>query len=495
MEVLNIEEIVKAVSGILLSGDKDRTVTYVSTNSKQIEKDTLFVPIVGERTDGHRYIEDAFKAGAVATFTSKELSMEERNRLPATYAYIKVEDTVEALQALGTYYRSKFSIPVIGITGSVGKTTTKEMVAAALGTKYCVLKTEGNMNSQVGLPLMMLRLGKEHEIAVIEMGISEEGEMERLCRIARPESAILTNIGISHIAQLKTRENIRKEKLNIINQFGDQSVLFLNGNDDLLGEIYEKISSYKEKTQIYDILLNEETMDKLENCTIISFGTKEGLNYRAKDIVSSNETTTFTLCVTKRNEFLPGDGERITLSVLGTHNVHNALVALAVASHYEVPIEQAKEGLKQYQPIAMRGVIRREKGITLIDDTYNASPDSIKGGLDMLLQIEANRRIAVLADVRELGDISKEAHYDLGVHIANLKKEDIFIEEVVTVGEEAKNIAQGIKENNPFILTHSFLNNEEAIAYLTAIIKTGDGMLVKGSRSMQTDEIVEKILS
>lgn len=495
MEALSIKEIAKAVNGTIISGNEDRMVTYVSTNSNQIERGTLFVPIVGERTDGHQYIEDAFKAGAVATFTSKELSMEEKKQLPATYAYIKVEDTLEALQTLGAYYRSKFFIPVIGITGSVGKTTTKEMVAATLGTKYKVLKTEGNMNSQVGLPLMMLRLNKDHEIAVIEMGISEEGEMERLCRIARPESAILTNIGISHIAQLKTRENIRKEKLNIINQFGDNSILYLNGNDDLLKEICEKISCYKKKTQIHDILLGEVTRNKLEKCTVISFGTKEGLNYRAEDIISSNETTTFTLRASKEDKVLPGDGLTITLSVLGSHNVYNALVALAVANYYEVPIEQAKEGLKQYQPIAMRGVIRKEKGITLIDDTYNASPDSIKGGLDMLLQIEANRRIAVLADVKELGAISKEAHYDLGVYIANLKKEETFIDEVVTVGEEAKNIALGINEKNPSIFAHSFTNNEEVIAYLTAIIKTGDGILVKGSRSMKTDEIVEKFLS
>jgi len=318
MEALSIEEIARAVEGRVLSGDETIAITYVGTNSKVQEANGLFVPIVGEKTDGHKFILDAFANGAVACFTDRELDYREGK------AYIGVENTLKALQDLGSYYRNKFNIPVIGITGSVGKTTTKEMVAAALETKYNVLKTEGNMNSQVGLPLMMLKLNKEHEIAVIEMGISEEGEMEKLAKIARPETAIVTNIGVSHIAQLKTRENIRKEKMNIINEFKEGSTLFLNGNDDLLSEIKPGI----------DLDLKPLTKESLIKSEIITFGADTSCDYKAVDITSSLGSTHFTLSHTR---------EEITLSVLGLHNVYNALAALAVAKHYNIPVSIAKD--------------------------------------------------------------------------------------------------------------------------------------------------------
>lgn len=495
MESLSIKEIAQAVNGNILCGDENQLITSVSTNSKNLEPSALFIPIIGERVDAHDYIESAFQNGAVACFTSKHTQIEDE------HVYISVNDTMEALQTLGAYYRSKFNIPVVGITGSVGKTTTKEMIAAALTTKFNVLKTEGNMNSQVGLPLMMLKFHSDYEIAVIEMGMSEFGEMERLTPISRPEVAVMTNIGVSHIGQLKTRENIRKEKLNIINEFKEDSVLFINGNDELLYEIVEASEEIKkslgnvnagnvEKDIVNShistkIDISEATYHKLKTAKVVAFGTNSDCDYRAENITTINGETHFTL----RNG--KDDGEEIILQVLGVHNVYNALAALAVAAHYGIPASIAKEGLYAYKPIAMRGQIKEVKGITVIDDTYNASPDSMKGGIQVLLELDhVKRRFAVLADVLELGEHSYQCHYDVGSFIAEHN-----IDEVVTIGTEAAAIAKAIKDKEGPAKTKSFMSNEEAIDYLKQNLKAGDGVLIKGSRSMRTDIIVSSLLN
>jgi UDP-N-acetylmuramoyl-tripeptide--D-alanyl-D-alanine ligase len=500
MEPLSIKEIADAVGGSVLYGNEETLIHYVSTNSKEEATESLFVPIIGERVDGHDFIHDAFKNGAIACFISKDISTLEE------LIYIKVEDTLKALQMLGSYYRNKFNIPVIGITGSVGKTTTKEMVSCALETKYNVLKTIGNMNSQVGLSLMMFHMNKEHEIAVIEMGMSEPGEMERLTKISRPELAIITNIGVSHIAQLKTKENIRKEKCNIINAFNKESILYLNGDDILLKELYHEnlkepfheniITNYKENSQSYGIIdLEDITREKLFLGKTVSYGLDNDCEYRAENIRTSNGKTYFTLCVESKAYSIEEKDiakshiteEEVVLSVLGIHNVYNALVALAVANHYGITSSVAKLGLETYSPISMRGQIKKTGDITFIDDSYNASPDSMKSGIGVLLSLEnVKRRIAVLADVRELGEVSHDCHYEVGVYISSKE-----IDEVITIGEEAFYIGKGIEDNNKSINVVSFYNNEEVIRYLKKELKQGDGVLVKGSRSMRTDEIVK----
>ncbi len=324
MEALRAKEIAKAVDGIILCGDENTRITSVGINSRNMETDSLFIPLIGERADAHDYIEDAFHNGAAACFTGRDVILNKDK------VYIRVEDTLKALQALGTFYRSRFPMPVIGITGSAGKTTTKEMVAAALGMKYNVLKTEGNMNSQVGLPLMMLRMDSGHDIAVIEMGMSEEGEMAKLAEIAKPEAAVVTNIGVSHIAQLKTRENILKEKLNIINSFDKGSVLFINGNDDLLSKLYKNDKNGTESPNMC-----EQTREKFLNADLTAFGTEEYCDYRAENIRMAGGETRFILrkkqkpelplpnqsdngtgFLGKREDSLPGDGEEIILKVL-----------------------------------------------------------------------------------------------------------------------------------------------------------------------------------
>jgi UDP-N-acetylmuramoyl-tripeptide--D-alanyl-D-alanine ligase len=519
MEALSVAEIAKAVGGTVLCGDKKMQINEVSTNSKKMEGNALFVPIVGERVDAHDFIRDAFENGAKACFTS-------RNTVVVNdMVTIAVEDTLKALQALGAYYRNRFTMPVIGITGSVGKTTTKEMVSAALETKFKVLKTEGNMNSQVGLPLMMLRMGAQHEIAVIEMGMSEEGEMSKLAEIARPDTAVMTNIGVSHIAQLKTKENIRKEKLNIINAFHDKSVLFINGNDDLLSELYpagsenphnqdKKIGTIENKaaenaiieekntekaiekcessenTDKFLIDVSDATRAKLTHAKITAFGTEDFCDYRAENIETINGETHFILRKKSNSaETMEDDGEEIVLQVLGIHNVYNALAAIAIAEHYQIPPGIAKEGLRNYLPIAMRGQIKECHGLKIIDDSYNASPDSMKSGIQVLLALAGvDRRIAVLADVLELGEMSKECHYEVGTFIA-----DQNIEALIAIGSEAFYIAKGVEDKNKNILTRTFATNAEAIEFLKSFLKEKDGILVKGSRGMKTDDIVKAL--
>lgn len=490
MELLSIGEIVKATRGKLLCGNDKLQIHAVSTNSKEVEEGTLFVPIVGERVDAHTFIPSVIEASATAIIISKQIDL---SSVKENQAIIQVEDTKEALQDLAAYYRDKFDIPVIGITGSVGKTTTKEMISAALETKYRVLKTAGNMNSQVGLPLTIFRIDHTHEVAVIEMGISEAGEMQRLARVAKPTHAVITNIGVSHIGQLGSRENIRKEKMNIVNEFSEVSCLFVNGTDDMLMHILPfsenlKLSD-KEKTQKCDIIdVNDNTAKSLCRADVVTFGCNKDCMYYATDITVNNGHTKFYLQNTV--DEVKCDDNQIELQVLGEHNIYNALVAIAIANKLGIETSVAKQGLKEYLPLAMRGEIVKANGLTVIDDTYNASPDSMRGGINVLLELEnISRRFAVLADVLELGEYSYSCHYGVGEYIATKN-----IDEVVTIGNEAKAIVKAVEDAGVDIVTHSFDSNQEAINYLKEKLKSGAAVLVKGSRGMHTDEIVNAII-
>ncbi len=474
MKPICIKEIVKAVGGTLLCGNEYEDITSVSTNSKEILPGALFVPIIGERVDAHKFIDSAFLLGAKATFTSKHKSA---NDCVGEGCYIYVENTQRALQKFAAYYRSLFTLPIIGITGSVGKTTTKEMVAAALETKYQVLKTAGNMNSQIGLPLMMFEIEDTTQIAVIEMGMSEEGEMIRLSQIAKPETVIMTNIGVSHIGQLGSKENIRNEKLNIVNEMMEGGHLYLNNDDVLLKEIGRKI----------DIKASEQTKKVLTKASCRYYGLDEAADAYAKNITTHGYETEFTYVCGE-------DHELITLSVLGIHNVGNAIAALMVAKQYGIEPKVAKQGLKAYAPIAMRGQIYEANKVTIIDDTYNASPDSIKSGINVLMELQdLNRRIAVLADVLELGEVSYDCHYEVGEYIASKGDLKNKINVLITIGEEAKAIAKGAKSIDQTMSIKSFLQNEDAISCLKDMIVEGDGILIKGSRGMHLEQVVNAL--
>lgn len=482
MKEIHAEALAKAVNGTILSGAGDTLITSVSTNSKEITKGALFVPIVGERVDAHNFIDMALEAGAVATFTAKECS----KFLPGK-VYIQVEDTTEALQLAAAWYRSLFDVKIVGITGSVGKTTTKEMIAAALGTKYNVLKTKGNMNSQIGLPLMMFYLEEDTQVAVIEMGMSEVGEMERLAAIARPDLAVMTNIGVSHIGQLGSQENIRKEKSNIMDYFSGECSLYVNGEDRLLHEMKEFVAKKKKNQPIDTVLFDAKTIEKFSNCIVKEFGQGDSCAFQATDVVRKGEGQQFKYKSATKEE-------TVTLSVLGEHNIYNATVALAVAEEFQIDPSEAKKGLEDYKPISMRGQIYECNGKKIIDDTYNASPDSMKSGALMLLDMEGiQRRILVFADVLELGVSSKKCHYDVGSFLAETKRHGHQIDMVVTVGTEAKEICRAIKDCGSNIIAEDFENKADAEQYLLSNVKAGDAILVKGSRGMHMEEVVEAL--
>ncbi len=500
MARFHVNEIAAITGGTILNENKDKTIHKISTNSKVGDGDTLFVPIVGERVDAHDFITDAYEQGIRVTLTSRgEIAQGTKDMI-----YIKVDHTVEALQRLGEYHRDHSLVPIIGITGSVGKTTTKEMIAAALSIGCNALKTIGNMNSQVGLPQMMLMLDNTHDVGIIEMGMSEFGEMERIAKVAKPTMAVVTNIGVSHIGQLKTKENIRKEKLNISNYFNEDSILLLNGDDPLLLEVYEEYSksnsSVKEKTQNNgNIPLSELTQKSLSKASVYTFGTTPNCTIYADNIKTDGESTTFWFHYKEGSkEAVSGE---IKLSVLGKHNILNALAALFFAIQLGISLNDARLGLKEYKPIAMRGEVEKINGITVIDDTYNASPDSMKGAIHVIMDMpKEHRKFIVFADILELGDISKKCHYEVGDYLAkqcrlekSRGKETTFIDEVLTIGDEAKYILDGIRDNEEGISTKSFADREEIVRYIKTEAAKGDVILLKGSRGMKLDLIVKRL--
>lgn len=479
MKKIYAQELADAVGGTLLSGNGDVEISSVSTNSKEIEKGALFVPIIGERVDAHRFINMALEAGATATFTSKDCEQHLAGK-----AYIKVEDTLVALQKAAAWYRGQFQVKMIGITGSVGKTTTKEMIAAAVETKYKTLKTRGNMNSQVGLPLMMFELDDSVEVAVIEMGMSEVGEMSRLAAIAKPDMVVMTNIGVSHIGQLGSKENIRKEKMNIIDEFTGGNYVFVNGDDPLLHEMKQYVADAKHGFMPKESVFDRATIDKLSLATVQEFGTSHDCEYRAGQSVVVGDSQRFLFTA-------KGVSEQIELGVLGAHNVNNAAVALAIAMNLGIEVTEAKKGLAAYRPISMRGQTYQCHGMKIIDDTYNASPDSMKSGVSVLLETaDIQRRIAVFGDVMELGEVSRECHYDVGAFIAKTQNNGVWVDMVLTVGTEAKAICDGILDSGASIVTKAFETNQQVIDFLKEQAKAGDGILVKGSRGMHMEEVV-----
>ncbi len=485
---VNVEQLVSAVGGKLLTGDANQLIKNVTIDSREQAESALFVPIIGEKTDGHKYVAGALNNGAKIMFMQKESVYKDEILNLAREAgasVVAVEDTVAALQQFAAWYRLLFAVPVVGITGSVGKTTTKEMISAALETEKKVLKTIGNKNSQIGLPLMMFYMDDTYDIAIIEMGMSEVGEMKNLAFVAKPECAVMTNIGVAHIAQLGSQENIRKEKLNIVNQFDDNSVLFVNGNDTLLHKTATEIT---QKSVTIDC--DEASFQVLQNIKAVTYGIGEEFDVAAKDLVTGGSGIGFTAVVHENGaeKQIP-----VQLKVYGNHNVMNALAAIAVAMRYGISPERAAEGLAQYEPIAMRGQIKEHQGITWIDDTYNASPDSMKSGAQVLLSLDGKRHIAVLADVLELGEASETLHREVGAYLAALRENGRKTDILVTVGSQAAFIAEEAKKCG-MEQVYSFSSNAEAIAQIQELLKEDDVVLVKGSRGMHTEEIVKAFL-
>lgn len=465
MESFSVKDIVSAVGGKLLCGDEKTMVTNICIDSRDAGDGSLFVPIIGERVDAHKFIGQVFENGAAAVLTSRDEIVAENK------PHILVENTEKALGVLAVWYKKRFNIPVIGITGSVGKTSTKEMIAAALSPVYNVLKTAGNQNSNIGVPLTLFRLESGHEIAVIEMGISDFDEMAELADFVCPDTAVVTNIGVAHLAQFKSRENIMAEKLQIARHFGNSNTLYVNLDNDMLQTVANKTWS-------------DERLEFLRDKHILSFSADGGAaDFRAENIHIKDGRQCF--------DFVCDDDKtEVCLLQLGIHSVSNALVALAIAMQYGVSLKEAKAGVESYEGIAMRQQVNHlSRGIKVIDDTYNASPDSIKSGAQVLVSIDnTGRKILSLADVLELGETAWDCHYETGLAIAKLP-----IDEIIAVGPMMKALIQAVNECAPHIVTTHFDDNASAAEYINSILSDGDALLCKGSRGMHQEEIVAAV--
>lgn len=442
---VKISEILKATGGKLLCGDEGVVVTTFITDSRQAKAGAMFVPIRGERADGHDYIPAVLEGPAAATFTDHEIPLGEK-------PIVLVKDCREALQKTAAWYREQFQIPVVGITGSVGKTTAKEMVAQALSATFRVMKTAGNQNSQVGVPVTICGLRKEHTAAVVEMGVSMPGEMARIAAVVKPTCAVMTNIGVSHIEFMKTRENILEEKAHIADYLPEGGALFVNGDDDLLPTLKNTLGG-----------------------KVVTFGLGPNCDWRAYGLNEADKGTFFTC------QSPAGEKTEVFVPAAGEHNVRNALAAMAVARYLGVPGEDAVRAISAYKAPAMRQQVVEANGLLIIDDSYNASPDSMRSAIDVLQSRKVSgRRVAVLADMLELGDFAQQGHREVGEY-AREKGVNL----LVGIGPLSQEIANGYGEGAQW-----FGTNQEAIAYLKETLREGDAVLVKGSRGMQTDQIV-----
>ena len=456
MEAITVRDLLTAVGGTLIGPETslDRTVSSVDTDSRDIHPGSLFLPLVGERFDGHTYIGSALEAGAAGCLTAREPEHYQEGRF-----YIKVEDTQRALRGLAFWYKEQFRIPFVGVTGSVGKTTAKDMIASVLSVKYKVLKTEGNFNNNVGLPLTLLRLDRSVQIGVVEMGMDRFVEIDYLGDIVRPEVGVITNIGDAHIERLGSRENIFKAKCELLPHIRKENgLLILNGDDALL-------STLRGRTPVPAVFC----------------GSGEGLEYRARRLEGDGDSRILCQMTTPRMD------RQVEIPALGEHMIYPALIAAAIGERFGLTQDQIVEGILRFVPTRMRmNLVQRGNGITILDDTYNANPQSVTAALEILAKTECGRKVAVLGDMGELGDLTDQAHYNMGALAAMLG-----IDEVVAIGAKAEKIADGAAQSGGSV-TH-FATKEEAVHELTDQLGTDTAMLVKASHAMHFGWIVEQL--
>lgn len=453
MVQVTVKEILEATGGRLLSGDPSVVLEHISIDSRKMEGNDLFVPFVGARADAHNYIGMAFDNGATASLSMRE------DVETAKGPVILVEDSMKALQDIGRWYRSHIlNFPIVGITGSVGKTSTREMVFAALSSGFHVFSTKGNFNGQIGVPLSLSQMAPEDEMAVLEMGMSLPGEMERISRVACVDYAVVTNIGISHIENLGSQENICREKLHIIDGMKDGGVLILNGDDPILAQV------------------------KIDRpIKTVFYGQGDNCQYRVQDIRTEDNRAVFDAVINGRIY-------TVSLKVPGIHNVMNAMAALAVASETGISVEGAVKAVEDFGGFARRLEISEDRGITIIDDAYNASPDSMRAALQVLDSMKAEgRKIAVLADMLELGEQAPEYHFDVGLYAVDKR-----IDAYVLIGELASWIGRAVDQYSD-LPTKYFKKNQEAADWLISQIRPGDMILFKGSNSMNLKEVIDAV--
>ncbi|MBQ7132143.1 MAG: UDP-N-acetylmuramoyl-tripeptide--D-alanyl-D-alanine ligase [Oscillospiraceae bacterium] len=426
----------------------DCNVLDISTDTRAISQGSVFVALKGANFDGHNFAKNAARAGACAVVSQLEIE-----DIPC----LVTDDTTKALGDIARGYRNKFSPILVGITGSVGKTTTKDMVALVLSEKYKTLKTQGNLNNHIGLPKTLFGLDSTYEAAVIEMGMNHFGEIDYLTNIAKPNIAVITNIGWSHIENLGSREGILKAKLEILNSMQDDMPLVINADDEML---------FSQKSQL--------------ERNIITYGIdNQNADIKAIDINPGDSKTEFSI--------ICGDEKcDITLNATGTHNVLNALCAFAVGKNCGLENEQIQSALSKFKPNAMRQNVIKANSISIIADCYNASPDSMKAALEMLNLQSGKRRIAVLGDMLELGEYSKALHSAVGEYCAKSSADMVFC-----VGAQSKYIARSASLKGK--AAKHFFNPETLIQTLKETVCEGDVILFKASRGMHLENVIKSL--
>ena len=450
MEKITLKEIAYALGADAVG---EAVITDICIDTRKITKGCLFICIRGERFDAHSFAAEAKEKGAAALMVDHKLDID----LPQ----VIVGETSAAMLLLSNWYRRKFVLPVVGLTGSVGKTTTKEFIALVLGAKYKTLKTQGNLNNEIGVPQMLFRLDYQTEAAVIEMGMNHFGEIQRLSNAVEPTLSLITNIGVSHIENLGSREGILKAKTEILSGMKHGYPLILNGDDDML-----------------------QTVDLGDDYPVITYAVKNTQNadFIAENIIEKDGKTTFT--VSFCNHTLK---QEITIPTIGIHNVYNALAAFAVGYILQVDYQSAADALAAYVPEGMRQKSVAFNGITCIEDCYNASPESMRAALTTLSNTEGKRKIAVLADMLELGEYSKQAHMSVGEMVAQNKIDYLF-----SYGEMAEHIVSRAKELGMKNAFH-FDSKNELCENLIPLIEKGDTIVFKASRGMKLEDVINKV--
>lgn len=441
---------------------KQQTADGIVIDSRLLKKNYVFVALPGEHVDGHDFISQVFAAGALAVVC-------ERVPEHASGICLLVESSKEALKKLAALYLDELAIPVVGITGSVGKTSTKEMIASVLSQKYCVHKTAGNFNNEIGLPLTVFGLREEHEVAVLEMGISDFGEMSRLAAVARPNVSVITNIGICHLENLGTRDGILKAKTEVFDYLREDGTVVLNGDDDKLCTV----AAVRDKTPVFYGM--GETRP-------------EGAVYEKKAIYA-DAVVNRGLHGIDFDLHLPQDLRRVHVVIPGEHNVYNAMAAAAVGLTLGLTADQICAGIEAARTIDGRTNLIEANGYLVIDDCYNANPVSMKDALDILAEGEG-RTIAVLGDMGELGTDEKQLHYEVGAYAAEKQVDWLF-----AAGDLARELVRGACEYPDAGIRCEYFESdvEELRERVCAFVQAGDTILVKASHFMDYPKIVKAL--
>lgn len=449
MQNLSVSDIISATGGTLVSGSDEEIIHNITIDSRKADKNVLFVPLKGEKADGHYYILSALEKGAVA--------ISERDISDTSSAIVKVKNTRIALGDIARYYKMKYPVKAVSITGSVGKTTTKDLVYAVISQRYKTHKTPNNFNNDIGVPLTVFGIEKEHEAAVIELGMSHFGEISYLADIARPECAIITNIGMSHIENLGSQEGIFRAKMEIAERFTSENTLIVNGDDKYLKTI--KDTPYK----------------------VVRFGMSDNNDVYAKDIVNNGLKGMEFTVVHPNGEF------RAELMQPGEHNIYNALAAVCAGLNMGVSETDIANGLKNCEYTASRLEIIDRNGTEIINDCYNSSPDSVRAALKVMAYSLKSRKVAVLGDILEMGEYAKDAHFDLGKTVSCMG-----VDLLITAGDNAKFIAQGAKEDGmENVISYDCTDDLEK--HIKDIIKPDDCVLIKASHGMEFYKLTDAL--